>query len=96
MYENAIYAKEVLDRVTKAAETVPVACALEKLADLIGANGDATVDVAELILLPSAKSKEAVELVVERAKLLAAFGQDYRAKAEYEDLEALEVYAEVR
>lgn len=97
MSEDQEIAQEILRRVTEAAQTIDREYVLEKLGDIIKWDDDAACSASEFALDPSDDSFQlAMQTYIDRAKLLAAFGQDAEAKFEYGDLEALEIWAEER
>ena len=97
MNEEQEMAQEILRRITESAQTIGFDYVQEKLAELIQWDEDAACTASEFALDPSNDAFQvAMQSYVDRARLLAAFGQDNEAKAEYGELEALEICAEER
>ena len=95
--EEVMQAQEFMRRVTEAAQVIGFDYVQEKLAEIIQWDEDAACTASEFALDPSNdKFQLAMQEYIERAKLLAAFGQDRQARDEYGELESLEIWAEAR
>lgn len=95
--QEVMQAQEFMRRVTEAAQVIGFDYVQEKLAEIIQWDDDAACTASEFALEPSNdKFQLAMQEYIERARLLAAFGQDAEAKFEYGELESLEIWAEAR
>ena len=92
--EETLQAQMFMRRIVEASKVLDNSYVLEKLADIIKWDDDAACTAAELALSPTNDEfVGAMAKYIERARLHAAFGQDWKAKSNYGDFEDLEIYA---